>query len=730
MKTLFLDYPRLLVLALGVLLAAGLGSLLTVPRLEDPRLTNRNAIVTTAFPGADAARVEALITEPIEDALRTQAEIKTVTSTSRAGISVISIELQDEITEPEPVFSLLRDELDAVAPSLPADAGTPEFDEERTYAFTLIAGLRWTGAEAPNYRVMKRFAEALQDEFRSVVGTDIVRVFGAPGERIEVMADADALAAAGLSLSDVAGALANADAKTSAGALDGADTGLTVEVDGSFKATDRIGRVPLVADDDGGLRLADVATVTRGLQDPPLDLTIIDGQPGVVIASRQLPSVRVDVWAANTRDALEDFRAQLPQGVELDILFDQSTYTKTRLDDLIGNLQIGLAIVLIVLLITMGWRSAIIVGAALPLTTLMALGSFQLFEIKIHQMSVTGIIVALGLMVDNAIVMTNGIRADVQDGMDRRDAVARNVKRFAIPLLASTITTVIAFMPIVLMPGAAGEFVGPISQAVIASLLSSYFIAMTIVPALAGLLAPKTPPKPSYWREGLVIPKLSSAFAWTIDQSLKRPAVSIIAAFCLPLLGFVGASTLSEQFFPPADRDQFQIEVYAPEQNSIRGTKAIIDQMDAKLAMDDRIIGRTWYVGGSAASFYYNLTGGQDRNPSYAQAMITATDPKSATQLIKDLQDSLDETFPGVQTLVRKLEQGPPFDAPLEVRIYGPDLKTLRELGNEIKQVMFTTPNVTHVRAMLDAGEPKVMIDADEDQVRLAGLASVKWPGS
>ncbi|MBV6631736.1 MAG: efflux RND transporter permease subunit [Alphaproteobacteria bacterium] len=722
MKTLFLDYPRLLVLAIGVLLAAGLGSILTVPRLEDPRLTNRVSTIVTPFPGADAERVEALVTEPIEDALRTHADIKTITSSSRAGVSAITVELKDNVYEPEPIWSELRDEIGAVAPTLPADAGAPELDDDRGYAYTLIAGLRWVGNEAPNYRVMKRFAEALQDRFRNVGGTDLVRVYGAPDERVEVVADAEALAAAGLSMGDVARALASADAKTSAGALDGGSSGLTVEVEGSFKATDRIGRIPLVADQDGGLRLADVATVTRALQDPPLNLTIIDGEPSVVVASRQLPTIRVDVWAADTRAVLEEFRTELPQGIELRTLFDQSVYTENRLDQLIGNLQIGLLIVFVVLLITMGWRSAIIVGAALPLTSLMALGSFQLLNLQIHQMSVTGIIVALGLMVDNAIVMTNGIRADVQDGLDRRDAVARNVRRFAVPLLASTVTTVLAFMPIVLMPGPAGEFVGPISMAVIASLLSSYVIAMTLVPALAGLMAPKTPPKPSYWREGLVVPAMSNAFAWSIDQSLKRPFVSIIAAFCLPVLGFVGASTLSEQFFPPADRDQFQIEVFTAESNSIRGTQALVQEIDTALATDDRIKERTWYIGNTAAAFYYNLLSNQDRNPSYAQAMITAQDAPAAADLILDLQDTLDASFPGAQILVRKLEQGPPFDAPLEVRIYGPDLKQLRELGNEIKQVMFSTPDVTHVRTTLDAGEPKVIVDADEDQVQLAGL--------
>ena len=723
MKTLFLDYPRLLILAIGVLVAAGLGSLLTTPRLEDPRITNRNAIVVTAYPGADAERVEALVTEPIEDALRTQAAIKHITSTSRAGVSVINIELQDSVTDPEPIMSQLRDEINAVAATLPPDAGIPDLDDDRGYAYTYIGGLRWTADTPPNYRVMKRFAEALQDRLRNVVGTDIVRIYGAPPEQIEVVIDTETLATAGLSLADVADALATADAKASAGTLDGGLTGLTVEVDGQFRNTDRIGRIPLVADETGGMRLADVATIRRAVQNPPDMIASINGRPGIAIGSRQLPNLRVDVWAANTRAVVEEFRAELPQGIELQTLFDQSAYTETRLNDLVANLQVGLLIVLIVLLVTMGWRSAIIVGTALPLTGLMALGSFQLTGVLIHQMSVTGIIVALGLMVDNAIVMSNGIRADVQDGMDRREAVARNVTRFAIPLLASTITTVIAFMPIVLMPGAAGEFVGPISMAVIASLISSYAVAMTIVPALAGLLSPKEPPAPSNWKHGLVVPPVTRAFAWTLDQSLKRPVVSIIAAFCLPVLGFIGAGTLSEQFFPPADRDQFHIELFTPQQASILGTKAVADALDEQLRAIDGITETSWFVGGSAPTFYYNLMGGQDRNPSYAQAMITTDGWQRTNALSVSLQNRLDRDFPGSQILVRKLEQGPPFDAPIEVRIYGPDLKRLRQLGDELKQILFTVPHVTHVRTTLDAGEPKIVVDADEDQARLAGLS-------
>lgn len=735
LRTLFLDFPRLLVLSIGLIAAAGLAAALTVPRLEDPRINNRNAIVITPFPGADAGRVEALVTKPLEDALRSEASIKHLTSTSRAGVSVISIELKDRITNGEPIWLLLRDKLSKAAPLLPQGAGAPDLDDERGYAYTLIAGLRWTGTAPVDYRIMKRFAEALQDRLRNVPGTDLVRVFGAPDERIDVTADLDTLAAAGLTLDRLAGALANADARNSAGNLDGEQDSVTVEVAGAFRDTDRIGRIPVQTDGAATLRLADVATIRRALQDPPELLAQLNGLPGIAIASRQLPDRRIDAWAADTRVVLDDFTRQLPAGLSLDIVFDQSRYTETRLNGLLGNLRIGLLIVVAVLLLSMGWRAALIVGLSLPLTSLMALASFKLYGVQIHQMSVTGIIVALGLMVDNAIVMTNGIRADLARGLSRSQAVGDNIGRFAVPLLTSTVTTIIAFMPIVLMPGAAGEFVGPLSLSVILSLISSYIIAMTIIPALAGLVL-RRGARPAantgrlgFLDHGLDLPWLTRLMGASIDASLHRPLVSVVAALCLPILGFVGAGTLKEQFFPPAERDQFYISVHTPEQDSIRSTAALAARIDAILHRTDGVTDSYWFTGGSAPSFYYNLMQNQDRNPSYAQALVRTDSAVRADALMRPLQDRLDAAFPGSQILVRKLEQGPPFDAPIEVRLYGPDLGQLRRLGDRIKQIMFRVPDITHVRTTLDAGEPKIVLHADEDQLRLAGLSPAALAG-
>ena len=410
MFDLFYRRPRLLVLAIALIVVAGLSALEVLPRYEDPELVSRNALIVTAFPGADADRVESQVTEKIEDELAEIDEIQLLESTSRAGVSIVAVELSDLITETDTVWSKVRDRLDDAALEFPAGAGDPDFEELTITAWSLHVGLAWEPAGEPNRAILGRLAEDLEDALRSVPGTEDTEVFGAPDEEIHVHVDPARLATLGLSTEELAAALAGGDAKVASGRVDAASSELLVEVAGELDGVERIARVPVLLGADGTLvHLGELATVERTVTDPPAELALVDGRPGVLVAARMRSGERVDRWAERAHAALAAFDERVPPGVVATVVFDQSRYTEERLDGLFANLGLGAALVIVAILVTMGWRSALLVGAALPLSALMVLAGMRALDIPLHQMSVTGLIIALGLLIDNAIVMVDEV---------------------------------------------------------------------------------------------------------------------------------------------------------------------------------------------------------------------------------------------------------------------------------------------------------------------------------
>ncbi|MGF1687448.1 efflux RND transporter permease subunit [Photobacterium japonica] len=715
---------RLLILTVGLLIVAGLSAISTLPRAEDPVIHNRFASVITHFPGATAERVEALITEKIETSLRELDEVHLLTSVSRPGISVIQIELKDAITDASPVWSQARDKLTDVEVLLPQGASRPELDDDHGYAFTVITALSWQGNTEPDLLTLRRYAIELGNRLRNLSGVEFVDTYGLPDEEILVSLDPSATSAVGRSALSLSQAINNADAKNAAGELVNGANRFTLEVSDALDSLDRVRRVPIAMDNNGYLvRLEDIATVKRQAASPPTELAFINGKPTVIVAARMQPSLRVDQWTERVNTLLAHYNAQLPSNINAAIIFEQQSYTENRLAELNNSLLIGFSIILVVLLLTLGGRSALIVALSLPLTGLVTLTMMKFSGLPINQMSVTGLIVALGIMVDNAIVMVDTIAHYKQQGQAKLDAAMKAIQHLWVPLLGSTLTTVLAFAPIFLMPGPAGEFVGAIAITVCFSLIGSYLIAHTLVAGFAARWLPNAKQSGRWYQSGIRIPMISHRFEGSVRLAVKHPLITALLVSTLPITGFWGAGQLTEQFFPPSDRDMFEIQLFLPPQASVFATTAATQQVDAIMAEFDDVESVSWIVGGNFPSFYYNLLSRQQGVPNFAQAMVKVANFEAANRLIPVIQQQFDQRLPHTQILVRKLEQGPPFNAPLEVRVYGPNLDQLKVLGEEIRLIMAQTPDVTHTRETLQPGTPKVHVNVNEEASHLNGLS-------
>ena len=729
MSSLFYRNPRILLLTICLILVAGTSSFMVLPRMEDPILARRVARVNTVFPGAEAERVESLVTEKLEEELREINELKELRSFSRVGISTITVELRDDVYDVDTVWSRVRDRIADATPLLPEGALEPEFDETEVKAYAWILALVWDDETDPNYAILRRYAKYFADEIRGVGGTEIVDTFGDPNEEILVELDANELAGRNLTFGEVSRQISLSDSKAAAGQFRG-KTNLIMEVDGEFDSLDRIGQIPIQLDDANSfVQLADLAKIRRTIQDPPSSLALIEGKSAVCLGVLVRPEVRIDQWSVEVREVTERFAATLPQGIQIQTVFEQNTYVANRLSELISNLLIGALAVAIVIFVMMGWRSALIVTSALPLSAMIVMSGLHMMSIPIHQMSVTGLIVALGLLIDNAIVMVDEVKVRLEDGLSPVNAVSKSVSHLAIPLLGSTVTTALAFAPIALMPGPAGEFVGSIAVSVVLAISGSFFLAMTVVPSITALVSRVAPDdessadlKSEWWQDGVVVPWVSRLYARTLEVVFARPILGVMLGLVLPVIGFVQARLLPEQFFPPAFRDQFQVEVDLPAQRSIAETTRLVREMREAMLENDEVESVSWFIGESAPSFYYNLVPRRRNTASYAQAIVQVSGKEASHALIRRLQTDLTRQFTDARVLVRQLEQGPPFDAPVEIRLYGPDIDTLISTGEEIRLSMSKVDDVIHTRSDISESTPKITFQIKEEEARLAGI--------
>ncbi len=729
----FYKNPRLMLLAISLIVVAGLSSYFVLPRMEDPQLVGRGAFVHTLFPGAEPERVESLVTEKIEDALSEIAEIKELRSASRKNISTIAIELRDDVMDGDRVWTKIRDKLKDVSAELPTGAGSPNFEEMDFKAFALLVGLRWEQDGPVNFAILNRFAKQLEDRLKSLSGTEKVEFFGQPAEEVLVSLDAAQLVALNLSVADVARQIQASDSKIAAGQIRGPSEEMLIEVAGELNSIQRIETIPIRSVGRAGfVRLSNIAQVEKTMSDPPDSLAIVDGFPAVVLGTFVRSSLRIDQWSADIKPILDDFESDLPRGVVLDRIYDQNDYVAYRMNKLLQNLFMGCIAVFVVIFFLMGLRSAIVVSLALPLSAMMVLFGMRVMSIPVHQMSITGLIIALGLLIDNAIIIVEETSIRLRAGLAPVHAVTDSVRHLFFPLFGSTLTTALAFAPIALMPGPAGEFVGAIAINVIIAIFSSLFLALTIIPAIAVrfnsfVRAPRDNATVSrryhWWQTGFSNARLTERYRQSLDYVYQRPWLGISSGLVLPVLGFLAATQLPEQFFPAADRDQLQIEVELSPQSSLAGTMATTAEIRAELLDDPAVRRVDWYLGASAPAFYYNIIPRRTGVPHYAQAMVQLHNSNNRTATIHRLQQILDAKFAHARVLVRQLEQGPPFDAPVEVRLFGPDLERLQQLGEQLRQILVNTPNVIHTRSEMDERLPRISLAINEENARAAGLS-------
>lgn len=404
----------------------------------------------------------------------------------------------------------------------------------------------------------------------------------------------------------------------------GRSSALLLEVDGALDSLKRIRAIPLQSGTDGaGAHLGQVAAVSRGVRRPASRLALVGGRPAVVVSATVAADARVDLWARQARTELAAVGAILPGGLGLHTVLDQSRYVQERLDGVIGNLATGSLLVVAVSVLMLGGRAALVVGVALPLSALMVFGWMRVLEVPLHQMSTTGLMIALGLLIDNAIVVVDEVQQRLRSGDGPGAAVRRSVRCLLVPLLAST---------------------------------------LTVIPALTARLESWQPLGPGvrWWEQGISPAVLAAPYRRSLLRTLRHPGQGVALALLLPLLGFLAFGSLEQQFFPPTNRDQFQIELRLLRQSALERTEALAMAVRQRISRDPHVDDVHWFLGESAPPFFYNVIASEENAPHHAQGLVQLRRAEGVRRTIRSLQKELDRAFPEAQILVKQLEQAPP----------------------------------------------------------------------
>ncbi|MEZ5284824.1 MAG: efflux RND transporter permease subunit [Vicinamibacterales bacterium] len=712
-------------MALAVLMVAGIGSYLTLPQAEDPGFVVRTALVTTIFPGASPDRVERLVTNTLEEAIEEIPELDFVKSESKTGVSVQFVNIQERYRDMRPIWDNLRRRVERAAERLPDGVIGPTVNDEFGDVFGIVIALTGDGFSD---RELSDAATLARDELLRAPDAAKVEIHGAQDERIYVEYNNARLAELGVSPLQLRSILAASNIIISGGHITIGPERLALEPTGNFETLEDLRQTVIsLPGRDELVYLGDLATVTRGYVDPPQSLARANGARSLALAVALREGGNIATLGVQVRGILDRLSSQLPVGIQLEPILFQPDAVSRKVDDFVVNLLQSVAIVALVMLVTLGLRTGLIVASLIPAAMVLALFLMPYFGMGLDQMSLASLIIALGMLVDNAIVMSESISVQMATGRSAVNAALDSADELRIPLLTSSLTTAAAFLPIYLAESTTGEYTAPLFVVVTITLLCSWVLALTMIPLLAVLFLKPPSAATDAEFDGVMYRVYRAGLAWL----LRHRVVTVLATVVL-LIGSVWLlGRLPTVFFPASDKATLTAELTLPTGTRIERTAQVVADVERFLADElqangDRPDGvTTWaaFVGRGAPKFElpYNP---KPSSPEYAILIVNATSRDTVDDVVARLTAYCRDRLPDVDATIKPLTLGPPVEAPVQVRVSGNDLDDLFKRVEAVKQQLQSIDGTRNVVDDWGARTKKVVVDIDQPRARLAGVTN------
>jgi multidrug efflux pump subunit AcrB len=666
-------------------LVGGLNAYKNMSRFEDPEFTIRTAVIITQYPGATPTEVANEITEPLESAIQQMQEVDSLESTSSAGLSRINVEIKYEFSPSkaalQAIWSKLRNNVNDAQSALPpgAVASIVNDDFGDVYGvYYLLTGDGYT------YKELEDYAKSLRTDLLTVDGVAKVSLSGLQSEAIYVEVSRERAAALGQSINNIYQQLEKQNAVSPAGNVKVGNRRLIIQPSGSIDSVEEIKNMVVATDDKGTLvYLRDIATVERAYKTPLTDEIRYNGKPAIGFGISNVTGANVVKMGNAIDKKIASVENQRPIGIEINEYYHQGKITNEAVQNFVLNVVAALVIVLITLFFFMGLKSALIIGATLIITIAATLATMYLINIPMHRISLGALIIALGMLVDNAIVVTEGILVGTQRGEKKLNIVKKIIGRSIWPLLGGTLVGIIAFAPIGLAPGSTAEYTGHLFWVVMISLMYSWIFAITVVPFLADLMFKEVPAPTEEPKDG----KFMAAYKGFMRKVLKIRWVPIGVTVMLFAVSVWGFQFVKSGFFPSSTTPQVVVDYWLPEGTDITKTKSDMLNIEAELLTYQGIADVQTLIGKGTLR-YMLVYGAESGNSAYGQFLLKVDNFEDIADIIAKVQTYIDAGYPDAQAKVWQFQLGPGGGSKIEVEFSGPDPAVLRGLADEAKAIM------------------------------------------
>ena len=725
---LYLDRPRLFLLAMLFIIAGGLLSYDSLPRQENPQLAERWGDITAVLPGATPQRMETQVADVLETQLREIDEIKTIESRSFSGMVSVGLEFKEDVGkgETDEVWAKVQDMVSESAALVPP--GTSMTLSHSGPPTTVLFALQWRGDGDPQPVILSRLASQLKRKLANIVNSEKALIFGDTQEEIFVGADLDLLTDAGMNIQSIATAIDRYDSKRAIGNIVGQGSEFRIKAQDNIRLVNDLRKLPLkTLDANQIIRLEDVATVEKLPVDPPIEIVSYNGKPSVFVDVRGKFSQRTDLYSSAVLRVADSFKAGLPDEIGLEVIYNESDYVEEKFSFLMQSILLATFIVLFLSYLLLGPRSAVIVSAVVPLTILLVLIGCTILDVPLHQTSVTGIILSLGLLIDNSIIVVEDYKYRKSLNLVNRQAIYASIRHLSLPLLAATVTTGLAFMPMAAGKGASPEFVGDMAITIILAVTSSLFLALTVVPVLL-----KTMEDSNFLNlnksqnSGFSHPGMRDQYRKFLAWAFYKPSRALILSLILPMLGFVSFGFLDTDFFPNQGKAMFRVDVELDANASIYATNERIASIRDQVLLEEYIETDMWWVGRRLPRLLYNVIGGSsgEGSDNLATGVFFTSSFEEMDSNLADLAKRLEKDHADIRVRVSKFTNGPPVEFPVVIAVFGEDIQILKSLGEELKSILAKSPQVVDVLADQSASVTGLQINFDEVNLAFSSKSS------
>lgn len=725
---IFLERPRILFLTLAFILLSGISSISTLPIQENPELAERWATVTISYPGATPERIETQVVDNLENKLReiVELDIEDLSSVITQGFSETIVELQQSVPPAliEEVWSKVQNKIDQIETP---DGVTMLLERSSGPPITVEYIIDWKGEGNAPIIMMSRLAQQLQKKLSSVPGTEKTAIYGEAEEEIVVEVDSAKMSSLGLTYQEISSAIKSYDNKKPVGVVSDKYSEFLIRLKDNITSPQKIGEIPVkVINQSEIIRLQDIAEVSMQPASPIEDIFLYNGRRVLSVSATGSFSQRVFEYVESVDNQVDKMRLTLPEEFQIERIYDESTYVSSKFGELIKSFALATFFVLSLSFFFLGIRPGIIVTAILPLSVSLVLLGCRLIDLPLHQTSITGVIIALGLLIDNGIIVVEDYKYRRSNGFSIKESINQTLVHISTPLIAATATTVFAFMPIVTGEGSSIEFVGGMALTVIMSIVSSLLLALIMVPVLMSYME-RIPyfANINVHEEGYKNQKILKKYRKFLTWAFDIPRRAILISISLPLLGFLIFTSIPKDFFPANDRDMFRIHIELPTNSSSTKTLERVQEIrqqviDSNLIELDRDY---WFIGRWMPRVLMNIVGGEEKNGgnNHAQAVFFAKDYYEMIENLPKLSKMLVAQNSDLIIFVDSFQTGPPVFSDIQYSIIGDDENVLRAIGSELELIINDAPDVSHTKSLAGYSNTNIEFEFNSSNVSLSG---------